>query len=149
MGDLRYRPKSDYLKTATWQELYRLTEHWKNDMGFYGDELRFFHNVVDKYFMWMIADIHIELVQTMVKHIDKLDIEHDRLNKSIQRHFEHIESLFGKDSSHDEQRFRNEHETLESEIEGFVNEFRKTKKEVFAMTEKVIQEEKLKHLLSS
>ena len=35
------------------KELYILTKHWKSDLEFYKDDLRFLHNLVDKYLIWI------------------------------------------------------------------------------------------------
>ena len=34
MSNFRDRPKGDYIQQATWQDLYKLTERWKNNIEY-------------------------------------------------------------------------------------------------------------------
>jgi hypothetical protein len=45
------RPKDDCIREADWQKLYILTEHWKSDLLFYKQDLKFLHHFIDKYFL--------------------------------------------------------------------------------------------------
>jgi hypothetical protein len=148
MKDLSLRPKSDYLYTASFQELYLLTERWLLDMDFYRDELNFLYKLVDKYFMLLLQDEDISAVQTLIKHIDATKREHFQLDSSMQDHLKHIGVMAENPFSQDEQQFRDEHAMLEKEMEEFIVDFKQTKKEVFAMTEHAMLEEKMKHLLT-
>jgi len=41
MNNFRNRPKYNYIHEADWQQLIILTEHWKSDLLFYKDDIRF------------------------------------------------------------------------------------------------------------
>ena len=69
MSELRLRPKSDYLHTAAFEELYVLGEHWQSVMEFYHLELDFLKKLIDKYFIWLLKDEHIAKVQVIVNEI--------------------------------------------------------------------------------
>lgn len=149
MNEMRIRPKSDYLKTASWDQLYVLTEHWKSNLDFYTDELRFLNKLVSKYFIWMTKEDNISNVQKMVVELKSLQKELEEVKTTVKKHMEHIGLFMENPFSHDEQKFRDEHVLLEDTIAEFVNSFKKAKREVFQITEHVIESEKLQHLLAS
>lgn len=146
--ELRIRPKSDYMHQANLQELYILTEHWQADVRFYKDELRFLRDLVDKYFMWLIEKEHIDNLQEKAGRLLNADKQCDELAQKITKHLTHLNELQQNAFSHDEQQFRNEHGKLEDEIADFAKLFRDLKKDVFKITEEVLESEKLKHLLT-
>lgn len=146
--ELRIRPKSNYLHMANWEELYLLTEHWKSDIEFFEGELRFLRTLVDKYFIWLIKDENIGAVQSIANQLAKADQKTIDITAKINKHLVHIEDLIQNAFSHDDEEFRNEHLELENQFAEFVKSFRKTKSQTFAITEHVIEEEKLKHLLA-
>ncbi|MFT6796350.1 MAG: hypothetical protein ACJART_001489 [Maribacter sp.] len=51
MIDFRARPQDSYIHKADWQTLYVLTEHWKSELLFYNDDLKFLHHPIGNYFM--------------------------------------------------------------------------------------------------
>lgn len=146
--NLRVRPKSDYLQKAEWSEIYVLAKHWQSDMDFYRDELRFLRNLVDKYFIWLIRDENIAQVQNMTSKLAEASQQHEQLNEKLKEHLKLLEGLISKSSTINKGEFREKHIELEDHITDFFKTFRSLKKEVFAITEHVVSEEKLKHLLA-
>lgn len=63
MDDYRYRPKGTYINEADWQGLYVLTGHWKSDLEFYRDDLKFLQQLIDKYFIWMVRKENLDEVR--------------------------------------------------------------------------------------
>ena len=148
MKNLSLRPKSDYLYTASFGELYKLTQRWAQEMNFYKDEINFLYKLVDKYFTLLLKDEDITVLQSLIKHIDLVKREHEQLRSSISEHLKHLAVLAENPFSQDEVQFRDEHAILEEELEQLILEFKSTKKEVFALTEHAIATDKLKHLLT-
>lgn len=147
MEELRIRPKSDYIHTATWQELYLLTKHWKSDIKFSNFEVNFFKGLIDKYFDWLTDNENINQVQHLVNILKHLANELEIIDKDITKHLNYIRLFIENEFSHDEQVFRAEHIILEDKLVVFNKALRETKREVFALTEKVIDNEKSEHLL--
>jgi DNA gyrase/topoisomerase IV subunit A len=139
MQEFRFRPKSEFMNEASWQELY---------MKFFEDESRFLHNLIDKYFIWLTQDENISTVQRLASRIRALDKGRDGANSRLKLHLSHLASLENNTSELDHNAFRIEHQELEDEISSYVKEFRKVKTEVFSITESVMDSEKLQHLLS-
>ena len=71
MSDLRNRPNGTYIFDANWEELYILTKHWKSDLLFYKDDLKFLNHLIDKYFIWISKKEDSDAVRSIGKSIVK------------------------------------------------------------------------------
>ena len=149
MKELRLRPKANYFEEADWEELYVLGEHWKSDLEFYNDELTFLNHLIGKYFVWLIKDDHIQQVEKTSAKLSKLQQRRTDISQLINKHLAHIEGFIENPFTHNEQDFRKEHQKLEDNIVSFVKDFKTLKKEIFSITEKVLEAEKLNHLISN
>jgi len=143
MNDMRLRPKSDYLQTANWEQLYVLSEHWRDDMGFYLDELKFFRNLINKYFLWLSKDENVAKAEAIFADVKKATQEANWLEEAIITHMRHISDLLKNAFSLDAAEFREEHGLLEDKMVDFTKLFRKLKSEVFAVTEYIMETEDL------
>lgn len=146
---MRLRPKSDYMHTASYESLYALTEHWQSDIQFYQDEMRFLNDLISKYFIWLIREDNVESVRGMAVKIVQLETRFDDLTDRVTEHLGKLELLIENPFVHDEQVFRNEHAALEDDLEDLINEFKVLKKGIFTITEYVIDNERLHHLLAT
>ena len=63
---------------ANWQELYILSKHWKSDLEFFKDDLRFLHHLVDKYIIWITKKENLEMVTAIQKKEHDLGIQCDQ-----------------------------------------------------------------------
>ncbi|MCE2612505.1 hypothetical protein LVD13_05930 [Flavobacteriaceae bacterium D16] len=143
MSDFRYRHKDQYINQANWQELYILTKHWVSDLSFYADDLKFLHDIIGKYFMWLSKKEDIELVREIVLSLSGLRKECEALQHSVQKHLQHLAELIDDPFKYDSHKFRTEHEILEDDIMEFIKKVRKQRKETFSVTNYVVAEEEL------
>ncbi len=148
MNQLRIRPKSDFMHTASYSQLHALTRYWRSDMAFYKDELRFLANLLDKYFIWLQDEALTQKALEIKYEIQNNTKEAMQLEDKIRKHLTNLELLVENPFSHDEQIFRSEHEELEDDMAEFSKAFRRTKKEVFLITEKVMLDENMQEYLS-
>jgi hypothetical protein len=139
--------KSTYLHSASWDELYTITKHWQSESDFYNYEINFLKKLIDKYFIWMTRKENIAQVRKLVIQLSTLEHEHQEIGNAILKHLNHITAYLENAFSHDEQLFRFEHSVLLQRIEEFTNEFRNVKKEVFEISEEVLDHKKLQLLL--
>lgn len=146
--ELRIRPKSDFLLKAGWEELYVLTEYWKNDMEYYTDELRFLRNLVGKYLIWLLKDENIDKARSIYNRIKETEDEKEQIHEKIKKHLHHLTELIQDPEMKDEERFRNDHIELEEKVAALAKKFRTIKQEVFSITEHIMESEKLQHLLN-
>ena len=148
MENLRQRPKGEYTWEADWNQLYVLTAHWKSDLQFYKDDLKFLHHLIDKYFIWMIRKDNVTKVREIIKKLYELDLKCEDLLKRVIIHLNHLAGLIDDPFKYDSHEFRSEHEKLEDNITEFIKSFRTNRKETFLITEHVIESEKLGYLLN-
>lgn len=141
MEKFSLRPKGDFIWTAEYQELYILTEHWQSDLQFYKDDLQFLYHLIDKYFIWLINKENLDEMRNLSSSLSETSINCDRLLEKTSKHLTHLAELIDDPFKYDSHKFRNEHEELENDIASFIKQFRKIKKNTFAVTEKVLERE--------
>jgi hypothetical protein len=144
MSDFRNRQKDNYIHEADWQELYILTEHWKSDLLFYKDDLRFLQHLIDKYFLWISKKENIDMVRETEVSLLKVDKQCASLLERTNNHLDHLAELIDDPFKYDSHQFRTEHvrdeqEILENKLAQFVKDFRNNRKEVFAITEHIFE----------
>tara|TARA_R110002049_G_scaffold83389_7_gene212142 strand:+ start:29027 stop:29485 length:459 start_codon:yes stop_codon:yes gene_type:complete len=149
MNDFRYRPKDKYIQQADWQKLYVLTEHWKSDLLFYTDDLRFLHHLIDKYFLWISKKENIDMVQEIEVNLLKIDKQCALLLQRVDSHLHHLSELIDNPFVYVSDKFRDEHESLEDDLAQFVKDFRDNRKGIFKITERIVKGEELEQQLSS
>lgn len=147
MTDYRTRPKADFIHQTDWKELYVLTNHWKSDLLFYKDDLKFLHHLIDKYFIWITKKDNLDEVQKIGASILKDTEECNLLLKKTDKHLTHLSSLIEEPLKHNSGEFRDEHQELEDEIAFFVKKVRENRKELFTITERVLEREQLANLM--
>ena len=131
-----------------WDELYVLSEHWRSDLCFYRDDLKFLHHLVDRYLIWITKKENLDAVQGIMQKLLALEKECLQL---LDRTGLHMIQL-GKQASNETENFlsesaRDDHLELEAQLARFVKDFRENRKEVFRITEYVIDSEQLSNIL--
>lgn len=147
MESLDKQSKIDNPSDVQWQELYVLTEHWQSDLEFYKDDLRFLHQLVDKYFIWITKSENLELVKEIMLQIQDLENRCQQLLEGVQDH-KHSFVALEKNLVPDRlDQVVNQHADMETKLYEFVKEFRANRKEVFRITEYIIDSEELTNLI--
>ncbi|MFT7611281.1 MAG: hypothetical protein ACI9J3_000223 [Parvicellaceae bacterium] len=149
MTEIRLRPKTDFMQKADLSQILILTQHWVSDLLFFFDELKFFTHLVDKYFILLLKEENINKAQIIVTNIHKFEKEVNHLKDKIQNHIDYLEKLYDVNANTDEALFREQHEDLEQEMTDLIKQFRETKQEVFSLSKRMMETEKLSHLLAN
>ena len=139
MSDFRNRPNGTYIFEANWEELYVLTKHWKSDLLFYKNDLKFLDHLIGKYFIWISKKEDSDAVRSIEKSIMKTDKICSNLLKRTEKHLMHLADLMEDPFKYDSHQFRTEHQQLEDDITNFVKTFRDNRKEVFEVTSLVVE----------
>jgi len=83
----------------------------------------------------------------MVREIEVGLLEMDNRCRALlnraNKHLYHLAELIDNPFAYDSHKFRTEHQQLEDDLATFVKEFRKNRKEVFTITEHVIDGEEM------
>jgi len=149
MSNYSNNPNSTSFEYENCKELYILTRHWKSDLDFYKDDLRFLHNLVDKYLIWITKKENLELVNTIKKKEFSLGLQCDSLLEEISKHLNEGELIIGNSKESNYEDFKKNHLSLENNIAQFIKEFRENRKEVFKVTEYIMDSEELGRILDS
>ena len=145
---MKNKQQENFVTEYAWQELFLLTKHWKSDIEFYKDDLKILMKLIHKYSIWITKEENLKKVNKTQNKLLKLSQRCGDLAKSIDKHLEHISILIYDDPfKYDSQKFKDEHEALENEISKFIKKFRKNKKNAFAITEFIVDDERLMHHL--
>lgn len=143
MNSFRTRPLDNYIFEAEWQQLFVLTEHWKSDLLFYQDDLKFLSHLINKYFMWLSKAESIDIVVNIESGLIEMDKQVDRLVQRVNKHLAHLSELMDDPFKYDSHTFREEHQQLENDISKFVKDFRQNRKQVFQITEQLIDSKEI------
>lgn len=149
MNEQNIDKELDFLKDGPWNELYILTQHWRSDLQFYNDDLRFLHHLIEKYFLWITKSENLDLVKELKKELFNLNIKSNDLIEKVNKHLIQLGHLVEDPNKGNAGIIKTEHEHLEEEIADFVKSFRLNRKEVFAITEYVIDSEELANIFES
>jgi hypothetical protein len=137
----------DFPESQTWANWQLISEHWQSDLKFFADEIRFLHNLISKYFVWLMEEENIVKTRSIARELSALELKRQKHEQAVIRHQQHYRSLVENPFSQDSQKFKKEHAALESEIAAFTTRFKKLKRDTFELTEHVLESEKVKHLL--
>ena len=143
MDSFRTRPETDFIHKADWEELFILSRHLKRDVEFYVEDLNFLNRLINKYAIWVNEDENLQEVKQVQFDLHKLIKKGGSLVERLQGHMHKLTDTMMKKGTTDPDDLRKRHESMEKEISQFVNNFRRIKKEVFRISEKVIGAEKL------
>ena len=147
LSDKKTKPYAG--KQRDWQEMYILSEHWRSDLEFYKDDLLFLHHLVDKYFIWITKSENLELVKEIMIQIRSLEKLCGELIGGVKEHMHQLAQFANETPEQSLTEITEEHIVLETSIYNFVKDFRANRKEVFRITEYVIDSEELTNLLRS
>lgn len=146
MSNYRNRPKGVYIQEATWQELYMLTESWKNDLEFYLLDVKFLERLVDAFFVKLLTNQNFDEIRELQSKLLERKNQCENLLKRIQIHFAHIVELIDNPFMYDTLVFRAEHELLEDEISEFKLMLKAVRYVVFTITNDVLESKKPKYI---
>ncbi|ADV50234.1 hypothetical protein I2486_14620 [Cellulophaga sp. E16_2] len=135
MKFFRNRPKGDFIENGNLQELYILTEHWKSDLLFYRDDLKFLRHLEDKYFLWIKAQTDLENIRKAGESILKDTRDCDDLLERVDQHLVQLSVLINETEKHNQKEFRTEHMELEETISQFIENTRENRRQLFKVIE--------------
>ncbi|GGD43340.1 hypothetical protein [Muriicola marianensis] len=136
-------------RKINWYEVYILVNHWKSDLEFYKEDIQFLQQLIQKYLIWITKKENMERVNEIRKKEHELQLRCRQLQDSVKDHLGVIvDAIQGKRTVSGEE-FRTHHSQMEREYAAFIKDFREIRKEVFKVTEYVIDSEELQHILDS
>lgn len=147
MKTLRSNSEKENMQPGNWEKLFVLTRYWKSDLEFYLEDMRFLHKLIDKYSIWLKRKENTEAVSRVATELLNLTEKGRNLQVRIKKHLNNIGNLKNNINEKDSEVLINNHEALEDEIAQFVKDFRTNRRDVFKVSEKVIDSENLTDLM--
>lgn len=142
MSNYRNRPKGNYIQEASWQELYMLTESWKNDLEFNFIDVKFLELLLDAYLVKLLINQNLTEIRELQREVYELIKQCINLQELIKIHFTHIIDLIDEPLKYDESVFRVEHELFEDEIVKFKTKLEAIRYIVFNAANDALESEK-------
>ena len=143
MDSFRTRPETDFIHKADWEELFILSRHLKRDVEFFLDDLNFLNRLINKYAIWVNENENTQEVKQVQFDLHKLIKKGRSLLERLQDHMHRLTDTMMKKGTTNPDDLRKRHESMEKEMSQFVNSFRRNRKDVFRISEKVIGAENL------
>ncbi|MCB0761451.1 MAG: hypothetical protein KDC12_08020 [Flavobacteriales bacterium] len=141
MMDLFLTRKDKFHDQSSLEDLHNVTLNWESQVQFWKDEIRFFQDIIDKYFLQMVSNDNLD---TTTEIVDEMSSIRDRglsdLMSKMELHEEHLSSLMNQEWS--EEAYRKEHIKLAQDMHQFNNGLVQLKQRVFNLVEDVRNESK-------
>lgn len=149
MKTLRVRPDNNFMQTAKWEEIYVLGGHWQNELAFFRDELSFLDILVGRYLVWITTRENYNKAIKVSSSIASLSKTQKQLSEKVANHLKETAGRIRHASEENDAVLRDAHVALEEELTQLTKEFKALKKDVFMITEQIIEDEKEQNSLKS
>lgn len=138
---------TENIQPVDWEKLYVLTRYWRSDLEFYLEDMRFLNKLIGKYSIWLKRNENSETVSRVARELLGLTENGENLLVRVKEHFKKIGNLIKHKNKEKSEELKMDHEALENEISQFVKDFRTNRRQVFKVSEKVIDSENLTDLM--
>ncbi|GGF40741.1 hypothetical protein [Echinicola rosea] len=115
-------------------EFYALGEHWRSDLAFYQDEIRFLKKLMAGYFHHFLEELDFNVSRRMENRLSILDRRREALDDKVSRQLHDISQRCYEGHPMTSKIFRRQEE-LEELVAFFAKDFRTLKKQIFTLTE--------------
>lgn len=143
METFKSRLQKGIIKPADWEEIYILTRHWKDDLEFYQNDLKFLQGLIKRYAIWIKSGENSRAANALLSDLQKLTNDSKLILQKIQDHLENLSSLIQGSNSLSTEVILEDQENLENKITDFIKGFRKNRQQVYLVSEKIMDSEDL------
>ncbi|WP_200979535.1 hypothetical protein [Echinicola sp. 20G] len=126
---------SENLNGDLYMNFYALDEHWRSDLAFYQDELRFLRDLLGKYFHRFIEDIDMNYVRRIENRLSILDRRREEIDFKVDRQMSAISHYMRENTTGADRKVVSHQEELEELLCVFAKDFRNLKKRIFKLVE--------------
>lgn len=127
---------------------YFLVKQGLSDIEFYNDEIQFFRNLIDKYILLMVDQDNFSQVQEIGRQLLKIEKQKDDLKAVTLEFMSLLEHELKSPAAGDEEGIVETCNALQLKTTELSKTLRAFKKDLFAITEHLLNDEKLQHLLN-
>ncbi len=129
---------------SDWQELYLQTEKWISDLSFYTDELRFFNTLHERYFSEMVKNENLDEIREEIMRFQDTRYACEKLLNETKVHLHQLVQVIENSGANGNAAgiVQQKHQELRQEMTFFELNFKANKKEIFVITQNVLENQK-------
>ncbi|NND63704.1 MAG: hypothetical protein HKN48_11000 [Flavobacteriaceae bacterium] len=145
----KLRPNYKLVEWSSPNDLHRETLLWISELQFIKDEISFLNSLVENYTLKLISGEVYKKSFQVISELSKESAQLKEILKRVRVHNNELEILVdGKDEIEKEKEFKESHYQLKIEMLNYLENFRKTKKEIFLLIKRIMKKQKQKRLLN-
>jgi hypothetical protein len=144
MSNYRNRPKDNYLQEASLEDLYILTESWKNDFELYVSEINFLEQLMDTYFIKLLIYENVEVINELQLDSEKLKKRGAAMLKHLRYHLSWIIEVIENSYHEKNSVLRGQQEFFEDEITYYVESLKIIRYIIHGKLKAIIEEQQPK-----
>jgi hypothetical protein len=122
--------------------LYTLNKTWLSEINFLDDEMKFMSDLLDKFFINLIQEEHINRIQLIKMQLVTLGMVRKNIKQDILRHQVNIEEKINNVSSKSDGFLELEDERMGDELADLQKNFKHVKSEIFNISRAILQNKK-------
>jgi hypothetical protein len=139
--------KDWYGRLKSVEELHDDSKLWISEIDFIIDEIRFLKNLLSSNYIQLLdAGLNKEITR-LIKQVSEKKISADMFNKLIKDHNNKLSNLIESKSVTSNIHYLDTHKRLEVEIKIFSKRYKKLKRQIFEILDKIMSAKGIKKLL--
>ncbi|WP_299526498.1 hypothetical protein [uncultured Lutibacter sp.] len=129
------------------EELHRDTKIWSSEIHFINDEIHFLEHLLSSRYIDCLASGLGKKIEISVKKISEEKINGQLLLKQILKHDNMLSDFIKNNSVYSNSNFMENHKKLALEIENYEKKYKRLKKQIFEIVEKIMKKTAQKKLI--
>jgi hypothetical protein len=122
--------------------LHTLNKQWQSEINFLDDEMKFMSDLLDKFFINLIKEEHVNRIQLIKMQLNTLGHLRQNIKGDILKHQANIEDVINNVSEKSDGFLALEDERMSDELNDLSKSFKNLKKEIFDITRVLLQHNK-------
>jgi len=123
-------------------KLYDQNKFWLSEINFLDDEIKFMTDLLDKFFIDLIQDEHVNRIQLIKRQLISLSYVKSNIKQDIVRHQIHIEEKINNKAAKSQVFLEMEDARMADELKDIQKSFKHIKSEIFAVTSTLLLDNK-------
>ena len=145
---MKTKIQKDWLgREKTTQELHNDSKIWISEINFINDEMRFLEHLLSSKYIDCLSSGLYKKIEISVKKISEEKKVGKTLLELILKQENIMSQLIKNDSVTSNKNFLETHNKLETEIDDYIKKYKRLKKQIFEIVEKVMKKKEQKKLL--
>jgi hypothetical protein len=123
--------------------LYTLNKNWLSEISFLSDEIKFMNDLLDKFFISLIKEEHVNRIQLIKMQLVQLELVKKNIKQDILRHQVNIEEKINNISEKSDGFLELEDERMGDELNDLQKTFKRIKGEIFTISKALLKNAKV------